>query len=539
MGINVYKDILGYRPKIALVNEQCFSKSLIDHYKKIGYEAVIMEWENAFKNNSKWNKKYKFFPQVAKGTSESINLIWNQSIAFQKFQRYAHGENSLSEYIDYIESISNTSDGVFSIYGNDAEIFNYRPGRFLTESVLKSNDEWIRIEELFLELINRGYQFIKPSESLKISNIHFSNHELSISSIESPLTVKKQRKYNPIRWAVSGRDDLGINTRCWRLSELIGSFSISEADHYKELCYLWSSDFRTHITEKRWHSYLERLKFFESKFSKYKVANKMLTLNQANNIRVLKEEKFSFNTKQISVDFNLNKGISIDKYKYRNTPIFGTLEHGYFDDIHYIADFFSGHFLCEIPGKNRITDLCRCFPELRENESELELFASYNLGQVNIDKKWSICLIEETLTLSYKISFIEPMIGSIRFGYITLNPETFNNSIKVHTKNGGSDYETFIIDDDFNHGSPVSFLISSNNCFGATNGVIKISNNDYRLIIKIDKNLSSCIPMMSSVKVDEKRFTRLFFSAEEIDDTSKEKVKSFEARISIKVQPLD
>ena len=42
----------------------------------------------------------------------------------------------------------------------------------------------------------------------------------------------------------------------------------SEADaDWKELCYLWASDFRTHLTEKRWAAYCARLAAAEARWS--------------------------------------------------------------------------------------------------------------------------------------------------------------------------------------------------------------------------------------------------------------------------------
>ena len=41
--------------------------------------------------------------------------------------------------------------------------------------------------------------------------------ELRLESAACPVPVKKQRKYNLSRWAVTGRDDLGVNAACERI----------------------------------------------------------------------------------------------------------------------------------------------------------------------------------------------------------------------------------------------------------------------------------------------------------------------------------
>ena len=48
-----------------------------------------------------------------------------------------------------------------------------------------------------------------------------AGNRLRLESPGQPIPVKKQGKYNVTRWAVTGRDDLGINTSCWRIYEAL------------------------------------------------------------------------------------------------------------------------------------------------------------------------------------------------------------------------------------------------------------------------------------------------------------------------------
>ena len=62
----------------------------------------------------------------------------------------------------------------------------------------------------------------------------------------------------------------------------------------------------------------------------------------------------------IEILLNKNKGCAIDKfYDYRVSEkfIFGFVPHGFFKDIGYGADFYSGHLVIEPLGKFKITDL--------------------------------------------------------------------------------------------------------------------------------------------------------------------------------------
>ena len=46
IGNQVYRDLVGVQPEIALVNEQAYSAGLLGHYLDNGYKAVVMEWDN-------------------------------------------------------------------------------------------------------------------------------------------------------------------------------------------------------------------------------------------------------------------------------------------------------------------------------------------------------------------------------------------------------------------------------------------------------------------------------------------------------------
>ena len=71
-----------------------------------------------------------------------------------------------------------------------------------------------------------------------------------IESSQKPIVVKKQNKYNINRWALSGRDDLNLNTKSIQIFYKIKDTLVKK--YWKSLCFIWSSDFRTHITDDRW-----------------------------------------------------------------------------------------------------------------------------------------------------------------------------------------------------------------------------------------------------------------------------------------------
>ena len=221
LGHQVYDKLLGARPQVALVNEQAYSSGLVTHYLDAGYTAIIMEWDNPSRFHPEWEPNWSYLPQMACDQhSRKIPLIWNRSIAFQKFQRYAYQEISLTSYIDYLAAHLSTGPRILPIYCNDAEIFDYRPGRYATEPALAKLGEWERIQALFETLKeDKRFNLITLSETLAFIREPEAGQMLSLESPEQPIPVKKQSKYNITRWAVTGRDDLGINTACWRIYE--------------------------------------------------------------------------------------------------------------------------------------------------------------------------------------------------------------------------------------------------------------------------------------------------------------------------------
>jgi hypothetical protein len=322
LGNEAYEKLLGFRPKIALVNEQAYSAGLLQHYLDAGYEAIIMEWDNPASSHPEWDPAWRYLPQYACGQhGEEIALIWNNSIAFQKFQRYAHGDLDLNKYIEIIASHGTESDRVYPLYGNDVEVFDFRPGRFATEPLLQGESEWVKLEKLFAALNSDSrFEFISPSGVLKLMDQPNAGNRLQLETPAHPVPVKKQGKYNLTRWALTGRDDVVINTSCIKAYEVLKEAPEYNKDDWRELCYLWSSDFRTHITEKRWNNYLKRLEAFQQKVGSAKNWQVVGEKNSGTN-QHLKKDKVNIEqdghfltveTEKMLLRLNCRRGLAIE-----------------------------------------------------------------------------------------------------------------------------------------------------------------------------------------------------------------------------------
>ena len=103
IGLDVYKEILNCRPRIALVNEMAYSSSLVDLYSQFGYEGFIMDRDNIKLALSSDKSSPPKIPTHAIGNDRNIMpILWSDSILFQKLQHFAHGDISTNDYLLYI-----------------------------------------------------------------------------------------------------------------------------------------------------------------------------------------------------------------------------------------------------------------------------------------------------------------------------------------------------------------------------------------------------------------------------------------------------
>jgi len=536
LGMLRYEELLGLRPKVALVNEQAYAAGLVPLYREAGYETLIMEWDNPAREHPEWDEEWSYLPQFLKGSDGRVlSLIWNKSISFQKFQRYVHGEINLGEYLAYVRSHTSTSIRAFPLYGNDVEVFDFRPGRYKTESPLNKDGEWQRIDALYAALQQSDdLECVKTSSVLNLMNIAGAGNDLQLESAAQPVPVKKQSKYNLLRWAVTGRDDLGINTRCWKIYTAMQASAKAEDSDWIELCYLWSSDFRTHITELRWQEYLERLKTFETRWECVDQASvsfgslPAVLPNKDSGMAVKRVGRFiEFKGHRFTVRLNCLRGLALETLidvTVSSSPLCGTLEHGYYDDIQWGADYFSGHLIFESPGRHKITDLTIVEPMVTWVEGGAVVSATIETTLGVIEKSWLIDEAIGRVVLSYKLHWKDIGLGSLRLGHITLNPEVFEeSSLAFSSHNGGNDFEEFpLMGTDFDHGRAVSFLISANHAVGMTEGMVEIGDKTRSLRIEVNKAQAATVGLVTHRKVRDQYFCRLALSVQELDDTCRE-----------------
>ncbi|HJR56222.1 MAG TPA: hypothetical protein VJ798_06560, partial [Rhizomicrobium sp.] len=178
-----YQRLLGSRPRIALVNEQAYAAGLVPLYRQAGYDAMLMDWENAAANHPEWPEATQYLPQYALGPAgERIGLLWSNTTLFQQMQRLAHGDTELESYLSFLRRKQGPGPRAVCLYASDAEIFDFRPGRFRTEERLSEKREWSRIDAAFAALAGENITLAAPSQVLALLQAPGAGQNLALES---------------------------------------------------------------------------------------------------------------------------------------------------------------------------------------------------------------------------------------------------------------------------------------------------------------------------------------------------------------------
>lgn len=522
IGNELYRKLLGVTPSLALINEQAYSAGLVGLYLDAGYRAILMDWDNPGAEHPEWSAEARYLPQRAVGADgRSIGLLWTNTVAFQKLQRFAHGDIALEQYLDHLRGKRSDAARVLCAYASDAEIFDFRPGRFRTEEAVGGESEWKRLAQAF-SAIHSELGWMAPSAALAFESKQ-AHQDLKLESAAVPVPVKKQRKYNLSRWAVTGRDDIGINATCQRIYEALVDSSADETA-WKELCYLWSSDFRTHITEKRWTSFCAKLREAEQK---YVIAGNVphRTLSPCRDAGY--QERFvDVETPSLKARLDRRRGLAIESLQFGGgaKPVIGGLPHGHFDDIALQADWYTGDCVFEAPGEHKVTDLEWCAPHIaKDANGDTVVSARIETPKGPIEKTLRFSASKPHVEFDITFHWNDWGKGSLRLGHITLLPDAFEwPSLSLTTHNGGKDSETFSLNGQtVDHGAPVSFLVSCSHGVGMTEGWATLGDSKNRIRIDVDRAMAPLLGLLTHKQVGGSLFCQFVLSALELDETRK------------------
>jgi glycosyl hydrolase family 57 len=535
IGNEVYHDLLGVSPAVALVNEQAFSAGLVKHYLDAGYCALLMDWDNPSANRD-WDAEHQYLPQYASGLDgRKIAVLWTNTAAFQQMQRFVYGDIKRETYLNFVRARRAFSTRALCLYASDAEIFDFRPGRFRTEEKLSGTSEWERVGEALAAVRSEGgINLIGPSHALKLIDRVGGGNLLQLESADCPVPVKKQRKYNLARWAVTGRDNISINAACERVYR--GMLECSDAD-WKELCYLWASDFRTHLTEKRWSNFRTRLEAAEARYSLPPARPVAIPA-----VEPTLDRHLNIQTPMINARLDRRRGLALEHLRFdgNDHAIMGGIPHGTFEEIGLQADWYTGDCVFEAPGEPKVTDLewCKAWEQKLEN-GDVIAHAVTETPKGPIEKQMRFSGSERRIDFDITFHWEDWGKGALRLGHFTLlydkiesvseqpNLTTFAlDRLRLATTNGGGRESYSLAGRTIDHGAPVSFLVSSSHGLGMTEGWAEIGDDKTRLRIEVDRCTAPLLGMLThrpARRADGSAglFCQLQLSAMELDDTRK------------------
>jgi hypothetical protein len=567
IGKQEYKRILSTVPSLWYVNEQAYSAGIVEHYMRLGVDGIVMEWNNPRTLHPEWDDGLKYYPQVAAGPGgQGVPLIWNDSITFQKFQRYAHGDIEIGDLLAYLATHVGEEGRYHCLYGNDAEIFDFRPGRFRTEPEFEKAGEWSRIARLYQRLqSDPRFQIIFPSEVLKSPAVPSASFQsLRLESAAQPITVKKQPKYNVTRWSVTGRNSLYVNTLCHRLYRCIKSAGKKDPQTCRDvrklkkmLCYFWSSDFRTHITSERWDNFVAEIegelrktvpdpgtKQIREPYPLTITANGLCAtfiaprqrqrknksaLSGAGTCKISTDRRFvQIATPSVVGMFNLKRGLAVQSLLFPRiypAALAGTIPHGYFDDIALSADWYSGNTVLQRPGESQITDLAAVDIETiagwNGGEKWLGLSAVVPTEAGSIRKSLRIFVNRPQIDFDYTFEWGRIPAGSFKTAFVTLMPESYDPAtLFFATHNGGPGLEMFRLHGQtVAHNVPASSVVTASTGLGATEGIVIIGDARKALAINFDPSVCASMPMVAFRQTGPSFFARVMFSCGELDES--------------------
>ena len=497
--------------EIFFVNEQCTSEGLLNLLQELGYRAAIVEWENWWLADRQLDESIGWKPQRFRSI-DGIGIIWNHSRLFQGLQRFAHGELDNSSLLHLYSRESAETSRALCAYGGDAEVFGYRPGRFASEASIGAC-EWEKIETFFLDSVSGGASWVLPSDLLS----QLPEDGTNCFSLEHQILTKKQAKYNALRWATSGRANLELNNFCHTNERLMKSNAVRENLNF------WSSDYRTHLTEKRWKRLLGSSPDLASHLARDH--REVWVKPEDNSVLEGGDEPIIMDNQFIAVELNPLRGLSLESLRLSGSKqsLIGRIPFGYFSGPEHSPDWFSCNFVYQQPGHRQVTDLdsnaSRTFTHKNGSEAISQLENDHFVFQKSFQLHESL----PTLTVDYFFRWKSPPMGALRIGFLSIMPDAWDReSLTFSSHNGGREPQRYPLPAaSFSHGAPVNAGISATNCVGITEGVFSISDCQKSIDVTVSDFSRGTVLMLDYENRVKSWNLRTSFSLFEYDDTSR------------------
>ncbi|MBK8164584.1 MAG: glycoside hydrolase family 57 [bacterium] len=523
LGRRTAQRLLGVEPALWLVNEMAWSGGLAALYRNAGARAVIMEWNNAWHAHPEWDARLRWHWQRAEGPDDAdVPVVWVDTFDFQKLQRLCAGDITRDDFLAHwrgrLPAADETAPRHALLYGSDAEVFDFRPGRYRDEHGEAEGGprgEWDTVAQAAAWLAAEPRMMLAPlATALDEPPSAQCGLRLRLGTVAQPVPVKKQEKYNLNRWAVTGRGDLELNTACHARARELADAGTDDDDAWRDLLFLWSSDLRTHLAAERWQEVAPRARL--PRIDWPSPAPDAGRHAPADGDLVLAGEA-------ARLELNPRRGLaarSVVFPRWDPRPVLGTLAHGYFDDITLGADFYTGHAVVQRPGCPKQADLRPVTAQVADGArcAGCEVID----GDLQVRKEWRVDPVAPVMTWRGELQLPARRAAEIHVAHATVVPGVFDpTSLGFAVRNGGHAREVFRFrDGPVHHGEAYSTLITAKGGLGATDGEVVIGDDRRRLVLRHDPTVSALVPTVRFVPGrDGRYFLRVRWSAQEIDET--------------------
>lgn len=517
-GDHAYREILGISPKIFYVPEQTVSLGILRLLSDHGYRALVLEKENF--RLAGLSRDTLLAPTRLTGPSPEVTVVWNSSRLFQALQRFVAGEHDELDYKSVLQREILEGNLASSIYGSDAEVFGFQVNRHAHES--KTHDgHWERVAEALAISTDTGFHWKLPTTVLE--TVAKTVSDLTPFSLQHQIISKKQAKYNVGRWAVCGRNSYDLNSSCFELTRQDLKISPHKLDHREQESLLrkWGSDYRTHITEKRWlevSSELDRRKPAWNEWTPGKG-------KQARDSGIEELMTGAHRAGRAYLSLNKRRGLTLNEFGLQDErgerlKVLGRSAFGDLDGIENQADFYSGSLTWETLAGARYADfdLGQKYEFFEHSPYAFEFWGENK--KFSFRKTISFVPEESEVALRWEISWKEREPGRLRVGYLTFAKQPLESKLTFSTHNGGSEIETFDAESRaFDMGQQVSSQVTSSSGFGATEGKVEVATSGTKTTIEIDRDSMGCLGLAQMRADTQSKLLRLCFSLQEVNET--------------------
>ena len=218
-----------------------------------------------------------------------------------------------------------------------------------------------------------------------------AGQSLSLESPACPVPVKKQRKYNLARWAVTGRDN--HRHQCRLPAHLSRACWPRAADAGMERALLSLVQRFSHPSDRKTLDGL--LRPAESGGS---TLERAVAADAATRARRRRSQNAISTSKRPRLRATLDRRRGLGAREPAicrpiSKPALGGLPHGYFDDIALAADWYTGDSVFEAPGEHKLTDLewCEARQFARKPMATFWSFARIETPKGPIEKHLRFC----------------------------------------------------------------------------------------------------------------------------------------------------